>query len=68
MVEQGGFTLDDGTGLRVVNARFLSESKFDWNLFRGYDTLRVLTYSASIPAIVNMLDDFDFARFECVFG
>lgn len=68
MVEQRGFTLDDGTGLRVVSARFLSESKFDWDLFRGYDTLRVLTYSASIPAIVNMLDDFDFARFECVFG
>lgn len=68
MVEQRGFTLDDGTGLRVVGARFLSESKFDWDLFRGYDTLRVLTYSASIPAIVNMLDDFDFARFECVFG
>lgn len=68
MVEQRGFTLDDGTGLRVVSARFLWESKFDWDLFRGYDTLRVLTYSASIPAIVNMLDDFDFARFECVFG
>ena len=68
MVEQRGFTLDDGSGLRVVSARALSESKFDWDLFRGYDTLRVLTYSASIPAIVNMLDDFDFARFECVFG
>ena len=68
MVEQHGFTLDDGTGLRVVSARALSESKFDWDLFRGYDTLRVLTYSASIPAIVKMLDDFDFARFECVFG
>lgn len=47
MAEQGGFTLDDGAGLRVVNARFLSESKFDWDLFRGYDILRVLTYSAS---------------------
>ena len=68
MVEQGGFALDDGAGLRVVSASFLSERKFDWDLFRGYDSLRVLTYSASIPAIVNMLDDFDFARFECVFG
>ena len=68
MVEQRGFTLDDGTGLRVVSARFLSESKFDRDLFRGYDTLRVLTYSASIPAIVKMLDDFEFDRFECVFG
>ena len=68
MIEQVGFSLDDGTGLRVVNARFLSERKFDWDLFRGYDRIRVLTYSASIPAIVKMLDDFDFAEFECVFG
>ena len=68
MIEQGGFSLDDGTGLRVVNARFLSERKFEWDLFRGYDIIRVLTYSASIPAIVKMLDDFDFAEFECVFG
>ena len=68
MIQQGGFPLDDGTGLRVVNARFLSERKFDWDLFRGYDRIRVLTYSASIPAIVKMLDDFDFAELECVFG
>ena len=47
---------------------FLSERKFDWDLFRGYDSLCALTYSASIPAIVRMLDDFEFARFECVFG
>ena len=68
MLEQAGFSLDDGTGLRVVGARFLSERRFDWDLFRGYDSIRVLTYSASIPAIVKMLDDFDFAEFECVFG
>ncbi|MYC31864.1 MAG: hypothetical protein F4X64_01655 [Chloroflexi bacterium] len=68
MLEQAGFSLDDGTGLRVVGACFLSERRFDWDLFRGYDSIRVLTYSASIPAIVKMLDDFDFAEFECVFG
>lgn len=68
MAQQSGFALDDGSGLRVVNARFLAERKFDWNLFNGYDRLRVLTYSASIPAVVKMLDDFDFAEFECVFG
>ena len=67
-MDQGGLLLDDGTGLRVAEARFLSERKFDWDLFRGYDRIRVLTYSASIPAIVKMLDDFDFAEFECVFG
>lgn len=68
MAEQSGFLLDDGTGLRVVSARFVSARKFDWELFRGYDRIRVLTYSASIPAVVKMLDDFDFADFECVFG
>ena len=68
MAEQGGFALDDGAGLRVAQARFLSEQKFDWDLFRGYDRLRVLTYSASIPAVVKMLDDFGFEEFECVFG
>lgn len=68
MLGQAGFSLDDGTGLRVADARFIDENKFDWDLFRGFDTIRVLTYSASIPAIVKMLDDFDFAAFECVFG
>lgn len=60
--------LDDGAGLRVADAQFLGESRFEWSLFSGYDSIRALTYSASIPAIVRMLDDYDFARFECVFG
>lgn len=65
---QTGLNLDDGTGLRVVNARFLDEQKFNWNLFEGYDSLRVLTYSASVSAIVRMLDKYSFNHFECVFG
>ncbi len=65
---QAGFSLDDGTGLRVVSARFLNEQKFNWDLFDGYDCLRVLTYSASIGAIVRMLDTYSFKSFECVFG
>ena len=65
---QAGFALDDGSGLRVVDARFVEETKFDWGLFQGFDSIRVLTYSASIPAIVKMLDEFQFASFECVFG
>ena len=60
--------LDDGSGLRVVNARFQSERQFDWSLFEGYDQLRVLTYSASVNAIVRMLDNYSFNSFECVFG
>lgn len=61
-------TFDDGGGLRVVSARFVEEERFARDLFGGYDTLRVLTYSASAPAIVRMLDDYDFAEFDCVFG
>ena len=66
--DSGQQTFDDGGGLRVVSARFEDEQRFAWDLFSGYDTLRVLTYSASVPAIVRMLDDYDFAEFDCVFG
>ena len=65
---QSGLNLDDGSGLRVVHARFLSEQKFDWDLFDGYDTLRVLTYTGSINAIIRMLDRYSFTEFDCVFG
>ena len=27
--------LDDGTGLRVVRARYLEEQRFDWTLFEA---------------------------------
>ena len=65
---QTGLGLDDGAGLRVVSAQFLEDQKFDWELFRGYDSLRVMTYSASINAIVRMLDEYSFTTFDCVFG
>ena len=65
---QAELRLDDGTGLRVANARFLDERKFEWDLFGGYDNLRVLTYSASVKSIVRMLDNYAFDTFECVFG
>src|SRR4030042_1913580 len=60
--------LDDGGGLRLVNSRCLDERKFGWDLFDGYDSLRVLTYSASVNAIVRMLDKYSFTSFECIFG
>ena len=65
---QAKFKLDDGRGLRVVNARFMDERQFDWSLFEGYEKLRVLTYSASTAAIIRMLDNYPFDLFECVFG
>lgn len=64
---QSNLSLDDGTGLRVVRARFLEEQKFYWDMFDGYDSLRVLTYSASVPAMIRMLEQYSFDRFECVF-
>ncbi len=63
-----GFDIDDGTGLRVVHARFESESKFSWSVFDGYDRVRILTYSAGVGAIVRLLDKHEFNDFECVFG
>ena len=68
MVEKGRFSLDDGASLRVAEARFVGESRFDWNLFRGCDKLRVSTYSFSVAAIVRMLDEFESVDFKCVFG
>ncbi len=65
---QTGFSLDDGGGLRVVKAQFLEELKFNWDIFDGFDSLRVLTYSASVNAIVRMLDKYAFNKFECIFG
>ena len=65
---QAALGLDDGTGLRVVCANFVDEQKFGWDLFSGYQKLRVLTYSASVNAIIRMLDDYSFESFECVFG
>ncbi len=65
---QAGLGLDDHIGLRVVDAKFLNEQKFNWDLFNEYDNLRVLTYSASVGAIVRMLDKYSFTNFECVFG
>ncbi len=37
-------------------------------MFTGYDSLRIVTYSVSIPAIVRMLSEFSFTRLDCVFG
>lgn len=65
---QAGLGLDDHSGLRIVDVRFLKEQRFSWDLFDGYESLRVLTYSASVNAIVRMLDRYSFTNFECVFG
>ena len=55
-------------GLKVVRAQFDGVEPFSWNMFDGFDRIRVLTYSVSTPMIVRMLDRFSFRHFECVFG
>ena len=66
--KQAGLGLDDGSGLRVVTAEFLNEESFNWDLFSGFESMRLLTYSASISAIVRMLDDYSSKAFGCIFG
>ena len=55
-------------GLKVVTAHFKGVEPFTWGIFDGFDKMRVLTYSASVPMIVRMLDRHSFEFFECVFG
>ncbi len=61
---QVDLSMDDHSGLRVVDAKFLNKHQFAKELFKGYDYLRALTYSASVCA----MDKYSFANFECVFG
>ncbi len=53
-------------GLKVVYARCDRTEPFSFRIFEGFDSLRVLTYSASIPMTVRMLNMF--RTFECIFG
>lgn len=53
-------------GLKVVYARYDRSEPFSFRIFEGFDSLRVLTYSASIPMTVRMLNMFE--TFECIFG
>jgi hypothetical protein len=62
----GEVTSAAGSGLQAVFARFQRSEPFSHALFDGFERLRVLTYSASIPATVQMLERFE--RVECVFG
>jgi GTPase SAR1 family protein len=54
------------TGLKVAYAVFQRSEPFSMSLFEGFTSLRVLTYSVSIPMTVKMLHRFE--HIECVFG
>lgn len=55
-------------GLKVVTAQFKGVEPFSWNIFDGFDRIRVLTYSASAQTIVRMLERYPFVFFECIVG
>ena len=74
-MEQRSLLLDDPDSktksdvLSVLYARSEDTGLFDRDsLFGGFDTMRALTYSASIPMIMGLLRDYDYDRFECIFG
>ena len=74
MSQQTGFAFDDpdsrtrNSRLDVVYARAERVEPFDLGFFGGFSSLRALTYTSSIPMILNLLRDFDFDDFECIFG
>jgi len=55
--------------LSVLYAHSEDTGLFDRDsLFGGFTSMRALTYSASIPMIMGLLRDYDYDRFECIFG
>lgn len=55
-------------GLKVVTARFEKADLFSWDLFDGFDRMRVLTYSASAKTIARVLKRYPDTHFEFTFG
>lgn len=53
-------------GLHIAYVKFLRSERFSPAFFSGFTSLRVLTYSASIPMVAQMLDQFE--KLECIFG
>jgi hypothetical protein len=64
-IEMGNPGLDSNI-LTVVYAQYQRSEPFAFEIFEGFSSLRVLTYSASIPMTVKMVNRFD--TVECVFG
>ena len=60
--------LDDGTGVRVARSSFHGDLKFSWDLFRGFRSCRVLTYSIDITTVRRLIADLGVSEVECVIG
>ena len=56
-------------GLRCSNqAHAHRVESFTMDLFAGFDAMRALTYTSSIPMVMRLLRDYDYDDFECIFG
>ena len=60
--------LDDGTGVRVARSAFQGDLKFSWDLFRGFRSCQVLTYSIDLATVRRLITDLGVAKVECVIG
>ncbi|MXZ89900.1 MAG: hypothetical protein F4W95_13780 [Chloroflexi bacterium] len=64
--------LDDADSLlgrlHVAKARFDHVEPFSLDLFKGFSSLRALTYSVSIPMITRLMREVGFDELEVVFG
>ena len=60
--------IDDGTGVRVARSSFHGHLKFSWDLFRGFRSCRVLTYSIDLMTVRRLVAELGVDDLECVIG
>ena len=53
---------------RILDARAVELRDFSLNEFAQYHRIRILTYSASVPMLVTLFDQFEMAKVEIVLG
>ena len=53
---------------RILEAQAVETCEFDLDSFARYRTIRILTYSASVPMLHTVLERFSESRVECVLG
>lgn len=60
--------IDDGTGVRVARSSFHGDLKFSWDLFRGFRSCRILTYSIDLTTVRRLVAELGVDDLECVIG
>lgn len=65
---QQSLGVDDGLGVRVVRSTFGGHQKFSWDLFHGFESCRVLTYSIDLRAVMRIYGRIGIPKIECVIG